>query len=92
MYSSRLRISEGGRLIGISSFVGTQFTSWNFFAWITRTSGNVANRDLLHNQGEGEKRKVFRGDVLVCDDDPIALWAGILQSFIPGQNFKGIRQ
>ena len=29
------------------SFVGTQFTSWNFFAWTTSVSGNVAKRACL---------------------------------------------
>lgn len=51
-------------MIGISSFVGTQFTSWNFFAWITRTWGKVANRDRLQNQDEEGERKPSRGAYL----------------------------
>jgi hypothetical protein len=31
----------------LPSFMGTQLTSWNFFAWTTNTSGNVANRKSL---------------------------------------------
>jgi len=75
----------------MSSFVGTQFTSWNFFAWITRTSGNVVNRDRLRNCERGRLRP-FRMSVLVCNDSLIALRAGVLQSFVPGQDLKGIRQ
>ena len=29
------------------TFVGTQLTSWNFFAWMTSVSGNVARRPCL---------------------------------------------
>ena len=31
----------------VPRLVGTQFTSWNFFAWMTRTEGNEANRPCL---------------------------------------------
>jgi hypothetical protein len=32
---------------GISNFAGTQLTSWNFLAWITSVSMNVANFTCL---------------------------------------------
>lgn len=36
-----------GTHIHAPSFVGIQFTSWNFFMWRTRSSGKVANLVVL---------------------------------------------
>lgn len=83
MYPSKLRISEGGRLIGISSFVGTQFTSWNFFAWTTRTSGNVENRDRLQ-----DRRGEVKENVTACSG---LTYAQRQSSCIVGRNIPALR-